>query len=151
MPAMRKRRLIRWSLILVILAAFAVWLEPMRVVWGWLRGDAFYQGRPTSYWASQIARWEFCGTFSWNWRSEKHATWNFSYKSNALEQWLDRYPKFQWPAFPAVLTDDPAPQEILEELALSSDPHVRKIACERLRGTRMNVSGRIRIYGGVGY
>src|SRR5262245_55472433 len=31
---MTKRRLLRWSLILVILAAFAVWLEPTRVVWG---------------------------------------------------------------------------------------------------------------------
>ena len=44
---MTKRRLFRWSLILVILAAFAVWLEPTRVVWGWLRGEAFYQARPT--------------------------------------------------------------------------------------------------------
>ena len=44
---MTKRRLLRWSLLLVILAAFAVWLEPTRVVWGWLRGAAFYQGRPT--------------------------------------------------------------------------------------------------------
>jgi hypothetical protein len=44
---MTKRRLIRWSLILVIFAAFAVWLEPRRVVWGWLRGEAFYLGRPT--------------------------------------------------------------------------------------------------------
>ena len=37
--AMTKRRLLRWSLLLVILAAFAVWLEPTRVVRGWLRGD----------------------------------------------------------------------------------------------------------------
>ena len=36
--SMTKRRLLRWSLILMILAAFAVWLEPTRVVWGWLRG-----------------------------------------------------------------------------------------------------------------
>ncbi len=46
---MTKHRLFRWSLIFVILAAFAVWLEPTRVVWGWLRGAAFYQGRPTGY------------------------------------------------------------------------------------------------------
>ena len=44
---MTKRRVLRWSLILVTLAAFAVCLEPTRVVWGWLRGEAFYQGRPT--------------------------------------------------------------------------------------------------------
>jgi hypothetical protein len=28
------------DVILVTLAAFAVWLEPTRVVWGWLRGEA---------------------------------------------------------------------------------------------------------------
>src|SRR5262245_12989786 len=53
---MTKRRLLRWSLLLVLLAAFAVWLEPTRVVWGWLRGEAFYQGRPTSYWRGVIER-----------------------------------------------------------------------------------------------
>jgi hypothetical protein len=53
---MTKRRLLRWSLILVILAAFAVWLEPTRVVWGWLRGEAFYRGRPTSFWRGVIER-----------------------------------------------------------------------------------------------
>jgi hypothetical protein len=52
------RRLLRWSLILVIVAAFAVWLEPTRVVWGWLRGEAFYQGRPTSWWARNLDRYE---------------------------------------------------------------------------------------------
>ena len=57
MPAMTKRRLLRWSLILVILAAFAVWLEPTRVIWGWLRGEAFYQGRPTSYWREKCDEW----------------------------------------------------------------------------------------------
>jgi hypothetical protein len=53
MLAMTKRRVIRWSLIL-ILAAFAVWLEPTRVVWGWLRGEAFCDGRPTRWWQTQL-------------------------------------------------------------------------------------------------
>lgn len=38
-------------------AVFAVWLEPTRVVWGWLRGEAFYQGRPTSYWRGKCDEW----------------------------------------------------------------------------------------------
>ena len=42
--AMTKRRLFRWSLILAIIVAFAVWLEPTRVVWGWLRGEAQSNG-----------------------------------------------------------------------------------------------------------
>src|SRR4249920_1684066 len=54
---MTKRRLLRWSLLLLILAAFAVWLEPTRIVWGWLRGEAFYEGRPTSYWEAELRHW----------------------------------------------------------------------------------------------
>ena len=52
------RRKLRWLLILVVLAAFAVWLEPTRVVWGWLRGEAFYDGRPTSFWRHRFLQWE---------------------------------------------------------------------------------------------
>src|SRR5262245_32398789 len=54
---MGKRRLLHWSLLLVIFAAFAVWLEPTRVVWGWLRGEAFYEGRPTSWWRNELSHW----------------------------------------------------------------------------------------------
>jgi hypothetical protein len=43
------KRYLRWSLIFITLAAFAVWLEPTRVVWGWLRDEVSYQGRPTTY------------------------------------------------------------------------------------------------------
>jgi hypothetical protein len=50
-------RKLRWSLLIVILAAFAVWLEPTRVAWGWLRGEAFYQGRPTSWWRVKLQSW----------------------------------------------------------------------------------------------
>jgi hypothetical protein len=145
---MTKRRLIRWSLILVIFAAFAVWLEPTRVVWGWLRGEAFYKGRPTSYWASQIGRWQLCGKGYWNWREDPREAWWFSYKSNSLEKWIERYSKFDWPAFPAILDDDPETHVVLEELAVNSDPHVRDVARERLRGTIMSW---MRIHGALGY
>jgi hypothetical protein len=60
---MIKRRLIRWSLILVVLAAFVVWQEPTRVVWGWVRGEAFYDGRPTSWWAEELNRWTVSESF----------------------------------------------------------------------------------------
>ena len=45
-------------MLVVVLAVLTVWLEPTRVVWGWLRGEAFYQGRPTSYWAERIRPWK---------------------------------------------------------------------------------------------
>src|SRR5687768_6652762 len=44
--------------VLLLFAIFAVWLEPTRVVWGWLRGEAFYEGRPTSWWAMELNRWD---------------------------------------------------------------------------------------------
>jgi len=43
------KRKYKITLVLFALAAFAVWLAPTRVVRGWLRGEAFYQGRPTSW------------------------------------------------------------------------------------------------------
>jgi hypothetical protein len=52
-----KRRRLACLLILAVLAAFAVWLEPTRVVWGWLRGEAFFHGRPTSYWRYKCDEW----------------------------------------------------------------------------------------------
>jgi hypothetical protein len=58
---MKRRRLIRLLVLLAVLAALVVWLEPTRIVWGWLRGEAFYQGRPTSYWAERIRPWELAG------------------------------------------------------------------------------------------
>jgi hypothetical protein len=51
---MTKRRVLRWTLLLAVLAAFAVWLEPTRVIWGWLRGEAFCNGRPTTWWRVQL-------------------------------------------------------------------------------------------------
>ena len=54
---MQVKRKLRWLLMLVILVAFGVWLEPTRVVWGWLRGEAFYEGRPTSWWEHELANW----------------------------------------------------------------------------------------------
>jgi hypothetical protein len=53
--AMRKRLLLP-PVILVLLMFLAVWLDPTRVLWGWLRGESFYQGRPTSYWSREISR-----------------------------------------------------------------------------------------------
>jgi hypothetical protein len=53
-----KRRLIRWSLLLLTFTALAAWLDSTRVVWGWLHGEAFYQGRPTSYWERILANWD---------------------------------------------------------------------------------------------
>jgi hypothetical protein len=38
--------------VFLLLAAAAVWLDPTRVLWGWICKESFYQDRPT--------RREFC-------------------------------------------------------------------------------------------
>src|SRR5262245_51029065 len=50
----------RWKVLAVIffLATLVIWLEPTRVIWGWLRGEAFYDGRPTSYWRAELSCWQ---------------------------------------------------------------------------------------------
>ncbi len=53
----------RWLLILPGLVAIgfvAFWLHETGIVLGWLRGEAFYQGRPTNYWSRELAGWNYC-------------------------------------------------------------------------------------------
>jgi hypothetical protein len=137
---MTNRRLLRWSLILLILAAFAVWLEPTRVVWGWLRGEAFYQGRSTSYWALQIEPWDsYCcvggsgGLWSWTW------IYQYAPKTDAAHRWFSRYVNLPEPAWPAVLDGDPEAASVLHELLEHPSQLVRqwaKVGAERINTDR---------------
>ena len=134
-------------LIAALLVVFAIWLEPTRVAWGWLRGEAFYQGRPTSYWATQIGHWQLCGKGTLNWREEPFDTWHFCYTPSVFHKWFVRDWKSVKRVFPCVLEADSLAHTVLAELAVYSDSHVSEIARERLRGTRMDS---ITIRGGVG-
>ena len=162
---MTKRRLIRWSLILVILAAFAVWLEPTRVVWGWLRGEAFYQGRPTSWWAEQIKLWS----------PPKHSECLADYVANQCKivfarvrakpedspfvlgffdidlvprQSLLRTSIAKWislpePTWPNVLDGDMAARAVLRELHTYQEPHVCQLAWIGLNRLETSERGRV--------
>ena len=47
-----------WLLLLGLIGvALAVYFEPSHCVRGWLWGEAFFEGRPTSYWRQEIDRW----------------------------------------------------------------------------------------------
>jgi hypothetical protein len=50
----------RWLLFGVVILFFATLcaLETQRIVTGWLRGEAFYRGRPTTYWRGQLTAWQ---------------------------------------------------------------------------------------------
>lgn len=58
---MNSRRVVLGGLLIGILA-LVVCLEPTRVTWGWLRGEAFYEGRPTSYWRGELERFRLVPT-----------------------------------------------------------------------------------------
>src|SRR5687767_48844 len=53
----RKQRLWIGLALLTITLAVLAWFEPTGVVRGRLRGEAFYQGRPTNYWSRELERW----------------------------------------------------------------------------------------------
>jgi hypothetical protein len=131
---MTKSRLMRWSLILVTLAAFAVWLEPTRVAWGWLRGEAFYQGRPTSYWAEQIRPWKSINIraviVSRQPGTQVHAKVGMTIQpeSSAFRKWLSRWVELPEPAWPSVLDGYVDAEAVLNELNASADANVRQWA-----------------------
>lgn len=46
-----------WFLLIALIGiALAVYFEPTRCVRGWLWGEAFFDGRPTSYWRDLVQR-----------------------------------------------------------------------------------------------
>jgi hypothetical protein len=47
-----------WFLLIALIGiGLAAYFEPTRCVRGWLWGEAFFDGRPTSYWRGRVDRW----------------------------------------------------------------------------------------------
>src|SRR5688572_28154738 len=117
---MKRRRLKLVCLLLAILTALAVWLEPTRVVWGWLRGEAFYQGRPTTWWRTELNRWE---RQLWGGEPNRLPAERWVRHKTGFEVWIDRRMGVAAPheeAAPDWLRGDVAAEMILRELA--NDP-----------------------------
>lgn len=57
-PVAGRGRVIRWLLggaaLVLAVGLTAVVLEPTRVLYGWLAGERFFDGRPTSYWEREL-------------------------------------------------------------------------------------------------
>jgi HEAT repeat protein len=49
-----KMRWLMWLGLVLALLAAGLLVEPTRVVWGYLHGESFYHGRPTSYWRGAL-------------------------------------------------------------------------------------------------
>src|SRR5262249_13736461 len=57
---MNKRTIVFASIgAILAIAVLGAFLDPTRTVWGYLRGDKFYQNRPTSYWRTVVAGEEY--------------------------------------------------------------------------------------------
>ena len=51
-----KKRPIIICLVVAILGSIIFWLQSNYIITGWLNGEAFYQGRPTSYWRRELGK-----------------------------------------------------------------------------------------------
>jgi hypothetical protein len=52
------RRQISLALLAVVVAGLALLESVSHIGRGWWRGEAFYHGRPSSYWAHELPRWQ---------------------------------------------------------------------------------------------
>ena len=130
---MTKRRLF-WLIAVPVLLAFVVWLEPTRVAWGLMTGEAFYDSRPTSYWRQELSRWELFMTELGIGRG--HEYWKR--ERSQFDRWLDRFrdaPDHLW-GRPAILRGDPNAEHVLNELRDDPSAPVRENAAIGLAAIR---------------
>jgi hypothetical protein len=122
-----------WFLLTAIATvALAAYFEPTHCVRGWLRGEAFYQGRPTSYWAEEIQRWEY-----WFRILEGDGAGTKYYaRRPSWPQPLVPYLPEQEAAWPTLLDGDVAGLAVLQELQTHPSEEVRdwaRVGIERTR------------------
>jgi hypothetical protein len=55
---MRNRKVVAGLVACTAAGVCACWLYQSCLLVGWLRGEAFYLGRPTSYWGRELAYWD---------------------------------------------------------------------------------------------
>jgi len=141
----------RWRalLALLILTAFAVWLEPTRVVWGWLRGEAFYEGRPTRYWRNEITQWEVTSRESGGFVQDDgmvHANDGYERSLSHIEAFFSRWIGPQEKPWPQLFDGDIDGKAVLTELSTDPSAHVQLWAIEGLRRIETGEKGPRRSY-----
>jgi hypothetical protein len=116
-----------WRIVfcLAVLVALAATLAHLAIYWpvtGWLRGEAFYQGRPTGYWSQAI----------WTWGNDSVAgTWLDQARVSVGMRKSDPVPR------PAVIGEDPdllmvPPENLLAMRPTEVDPAGMPVLLELL-------------------
>jgi hypothetical protein len=111
----------RWRIliaaVLIVVAAAVVFEAVTHIGRGWLFGEPFYEGRPASFWAVEIERWETQDPV-WETRTySRRATW---------PAWVERYlPEPRWPR---LLDGDPDALPVLRELTKHPSSNVQEWA-----------------------
>ena len=122
---MRKRRRLAIAVSLVALVA-TFFLPPVywRVV-GWSKGEAFYDGRPTSWWEQEIQALYCQGPVTSSWYRVSSLAW---YEFILPERLRTNTVQI----FPPLTKGDPKELDVVLELLRSEDPKVRLLAIVEL-------------------
>jgi hypothetical protein len=128
----------KWTILLLallLLLLLAAWFEPTHCVRGWLRGEAFYQGRPTSFWALECRSW-WAITFN-------HSAWPNDVIWAQRPGLFDRFLPARWQQrfvdiidTPPLLRGDPDAEPVLRELLNDPSPQVQELAETGLKNIR---------------
>jgi hypothetical protein len=124
----------RWLLLpAILLLVLLVRLEPTGVIWGTLRGEAFYKGRPTSYWRKEMA--------SYHESHRINLVFAFAEKPSFFDRLRERLglkskasQLLPLPA-PAILGSEPAAVPVLAELLDDPEQTIRAEAANALAAT----------------
>lgn len=124
---MRNRRQTWLFLIVIACVTLVAYFEPTHCVRGWLHGEAFFDGRPTSYWGDEIEPWECWAevtsfsTLQQFYRRREHSIW-----PQAVRRCLPR----KEATWPKLLDGDPDGLPVLQELLAHRSETVRDWAQE---------------------
>jgi len=120
-----KRRLF-WAMTVVLILA-AILFEPTAVVRGWLRGESFYQGRPTTYWSNEFRQWQ-CQWCGMDHEGPLTVPSTHHFVSTRQPSFFQKILNLNQPDWPSLLDGDAEGLPVLQELLQDSSLHVRKLA-----------------------
>ena len=138
---MSRRRLLRVGVLVGVLLAGALAVPDMRwQVWGRLRGEAFYRGRPTSCWSHEVARCPKTPFYRRSLLAFPDAPTVPATQLDRLKAVLGLKHTVTLPTFP-LRDDDPAAVPVLIELLRDPESEVRMYAAQSLGGLGRSAAG----------